>query len=310
MSPNSSSVHPNDGGPPHCLDGVRGAPNFQQCTSKTEVSHCLDGIQGTPKLQQCASERWGALTAWTGCETSPNSSSMHPKDGGPSLPGQGARCPQTPAVCLKDGDPSLPGWGARCPQTPAVCIRKTGAPHCLDGMQGTPKLQQCAPKRRGALTAWTGCKAPPNSSSVHPKGEGPLTAWTGCKTSPNSSSVHPKDGGGPLTAWTGREAPPNSSSVHQKDGGPHCLDGVQGPPNSSSVHPKGSLPPPSLDRRKRNLGEDSEGFAATKSRDRPWRPESGWSPPLRAGRLAAGPPLTAFLEPSLQGREKGSRQDS
>lgn len=42
----------------------------------------------------------------------------------------------------------------------------------------------------------------------------------------------------------------------------------------------------------------------------PRRPEGDWSPPLRAGRLAAGPPLTAFQKRSLRGWEKGSSQDS
>ena len=59
----------------------------------------------------------------------------------------------------------------------------------------------------------------------------------------------------------------------------------EAPPNSSSVHPKGSLPPPSLDRLERNLGEDGEGFAGTKGRDRPWSPAGGWSPPLRPAGL-------------------------
>ena len=137
----------------------------------------------------------------------------------------------------------------------------------------------------------------PNSSSVHPKDGAPLTAWTGCEMSPNSSSVHLKDKG-PLTAWMGCKAPLNSSSVHPKDGGPSlpgqgerapklltAWTGCEAPPNSSSVHPKGSFPPPSLDRLERNLGEDGEGFAGTKSRDRPWSPEGGWSPPLRQAGL-------------------------
>lgn len=42
----------------------------------------------------------------------------------------------------------------------------------------------------------------------------------------------------------------------------------------------------------------------------PRRPEGGWSLPLRAGQLEAGPPLATFLEQSLQGREKGPSQDS
>lgn len=83
----------------------------------------------------------------TGCKAPQNSSSVHPKDEGPSLPGQDVRCPQTPAVCIrKTGGPhcldrvrgppnsSLPGQGVRRPRTPAVCIRKAASrPHPWTG---------------------------------------------------------------------------------------------------------------------------------------------------------------------------------
>ena len=96
----------------------------------------------------------------------------------------------------------------------------------------------------------------------------------------------------------------------RRGGAPHCLDGVRGAPRLQQCASERQGPPHSLNRLERNLGEDSEGFAGTRAGERPTPSRGGWSPPLRAGQLQAGPALATFLQQSLQGREKGPSQDS